>query len=243
MMDKDQAQSDDPVNEIIDMVQDLIKRGIPAGYYGMGRNLETGYGVEEDQELALRYYRKAADLGGQYHVGDLLNDFSKHGREIASIGLTMQRCAAEQGHAKAANEVGIDVRQDGKLPEAMKYFQLAAMAGSDQAADSLSEACGKVQGDPIYDLGQAPDPERKARYKKVWEFLFDYSYLNPQVPELDSIVPLPPAKLPTWDGKFKWLEAHEANVPPPLPTEERIAEMAKAKGLDPKTGRQIGAKK
>jgi hypothetical protein len=66
----------------------------------------------------------------------------------------------------------------------------------------------------------------KAGRRAILDFLFDYSYLNPQVPELDSIVPLPPAKLPPWDGKFEWLEAHEANVPPPLPTEERIAEMA-----------------
>ena len=52
-------------------------------------------------------------------------------------------------------------------------------------------------------------------------------------------MPLPPAQLPPWDGKFQWLEAHKANVPPPLPSEERIAEMAKAKGLDPKTGRPL----
>ena len=246
MMDKGQAQSDDPVNETIDMVQDLIKRGIPAGYYGMARYLENGYGVEQDQELALKYFRKAADLGnpeGQYFVGDLLNDFSKHGREIASIGLAMQRCAAEQGHAEAALDVGVDVRQKGLFPEAMKYFQLGAMAGSYQAANRLSEGFGESQGDPIYDLGQSIDPRRQERYKKISDFLFDYSYLNPQVPELDSIVPLPPAKLPPWDGKFKWLEAHEANVPPPLPTEERIAEMAKAKGLDPKTGRRVESRK
>ena len=67
----------------------------------------------------------------------------------------------------------------------------------------------------------------------------DYDYLNAKVPEIDQIVPLPPAKLPPWDGKFQWLEAHKANVPPPLPSEERIAEMAKAKGLDPKTGRPL----
>ena len=54
-------------------------------------------------------------------------------------------------------------------------------------------------------------------------------------------MPLPPAKLPPWDGKFKWLEEHKANVPPPLPPEKRIEEMARAKGLDPKTGRPIQA--
>ena len=73
--------------------------------------------------------------------------------------------------------------------------------------------------------------------------LFAYSYLNPKVPEIDAIVPLPPAKLPPWDGTFKWLKDHQANVPPPLPTEERIREMATAKNLDPETGRPLKQKK
>lgn len=28
-------------------------------------------------------------------------------------------------------------------------------------------------------------------------------YLNPTVEDIDEIVPLPPAKLPPWDGKLK----------------------------------------
>ncbi|WP_408627080.1 DUF6396 domain-containing protein [Azospira inquinata] len=66
-----------------------------------------------------------------------------------------------------------------------------------------------------------------------------YSYLKPQVPEIDRIVPLPPAKLPAWNGKLEWQEAWEANQPPPLPSEARIVAMAKAKGLDPATGRPL----
>ncbi len=156
----------------------------------------------------------------------------------------MQRCAADQGHAKAANEFAIDVRLDRQLTLAMKYFQLASAAGHSGAADSLSEAFGaNGSKDPMYDLGQTIDPERQDRYKRISDFLEDYSYLNPKVPELDEIVPLPPAKLPPWDGKFKWLEEHKANVPPPLPAEERIAEMARAMGLDPKTGRRADASK
>jgi hypothetical protein len=247
MLDKDQAHSADPVNEAIDLVQDLIKRGIPAGYYDMGWYVDHGYGVDADQELAFKYYRKAADLGnpeGQYLVGDLLNNLAKHGPDIAAIGLAMQRCAADQGHAKAANIYAINVRQQGNRPEAMKYLQLAAVAGSAEAAHRLSKAFdARSNKDPLYNLGQAIDQEHQERYGRVWNFLEDYSYLNPKVPELDTIAPLPPAKLPPWDGKFKWLEEHEANVPPPLPTEERIAEMAKAKGLDPKTGRRVEQQK
>jgi TPR repeat protein len=137
----------------------------------------------------------------------------------------------------------MSVKLDGNFAEAIKYYQLSASAGSAQAALSLASAFSSNNKNRINDLGQVTDPEREARYKIVFNFLADYEYLNPKVPELDTIAPLPPSKLPPWDGKFKWLEEHKANVPPPLPTEERIAEMAKAKGLDPKTGRQVGAAK
>lgn len=84
-----------------------------------------------------------------------------------------------------------------------------------------------------------PDAERVKRYYAIASFLSAYSYLNSFVPELDDIVPLPPAKLPPWNGKFKWQEEFEANIPPPLPSEARIAEMPRAKGLDPATGRPL----
>ena len=35
----------------------------------------------------------------------------------------------------------------------------------------------------------------------IWNYLAKYDYLQPKVPDLDEIVPLPPAKLPKWDGK------------------------------------------
>jgi hypothetical protein len=110
----------------------------------------------------------------------------------------------------------------------------------DLAPSSLADAFStRLHADPVRGLGQAADDERAARYEKISEFLSRYDYLNAKVPEIDAIVPLPPAQLPPWDGKFQWLEAHNANVPPPLPSEQRIAEMAKAKGLDPKTGRVL----
>jgi TPR repeat protein len=244
MLEKGRATSPDPVNEIIDLVQDLIKRGIPAGYYDMGWYLEHGYGVRADQELAFKYYRKSADMGspdGQYVVGDKLSDQSKHGVEIANIGWAMFRCAADQQHAKAANEFGIYLRQTKRPAEAMKYFQIAASAGNPSGANRLSEAfSARGNSDDVYGLGQAVDPERQRRYKAAWNMLADYEYLNAKIPEIDEIIPLPPAKLPPWDGQFKWVEEHKANVPPPLPTEARIVEMARVKGLDPKTGRPLG---
>jgi uncharacterized protein len=233
MLDKGRAVSPDPVNESIDLVQELVKREIPAGYYDMAWYLEHGYGVRADKELAFKYYRKSADMGspeGQFWVGERLVDERKLGTEVATVGWAMYQCAADQGHAKAAEVAGINFKLSGQ----------PASAGSDTAASRLSDAfSAKDHADPVWGLGQAIDLERQARYKKISDFLSDYSYLNPKVPEINDIVPLPPAKLPPWDGKFKWLEEHKANVPPPLPTVARIAEMAKAKGLDPATGRPI----
>ncbi|MNI91014.1 hypothetical protein D3C73_1486230 [compost metagenome] len=40
-----------------------------------------------------------------------------------------------------------------------------------------------------------------------------YSYANPTVPEINELLPLPPAQLPPWDGKLQWLEVRLANVP------------------------------
>jgi len=57
----------------LDLVEQLIKHNIPGGYYDMGHYLELGYEVEQDKEKALRYFRKAADLGNpeaQYYVAD-----------------------------------------------------------------------------------------------------------------------------------------------------------------------------
>jgi len=239
MIGKDQADSDDPVKETLDLTEDLIKRGIPGGYYDMGRYLEAGYGVKEDPELALKYYRKSADLGspeGQYLIADKLAPV-----DIApEIARQMRRCAAEQGHGEAAEALGINLQGKERYSDALQAFQLGVKAGEAGASSFIYKGFnGPSPNDQLYYLGQQKDEERVRRYKAIHKILFDYSYLNPKVPEIDQIVPLPPAKLPPWDGKLQWLTEHEANVPPPLPSEARIVDMAKAKGLDPQTGRPL----
>lgn len=66
-----------------------------------------------------------------------------------------------------------------------------------------------------------------------------YSYANPKVPEINEIVPLPPAKLPPWNGRLKWLEERQAELAPSTPSEALIERLAKDKGLDPGTGKPL----
>jgi TPR repeat protein len=240
MIGRGQAHSNDAVKETLDLTEDLMKRGIPGGYYDMGRYLEQGYGVKQDADLALKYFRKSADLGnpeGQYLVGDKLAKFEPE------ISRKMLRCAAQQGHGQAAVDLANDLAINKQYQEALVVFQLGVKAGSATAASFLESGFnGPAANDELNYLGQQKDDERVRRYNAIGKILDDYSYLNPKVPEIDAIVPLPQAKLPLWDGKLQWLKEHEANVPPPLPTEERIAEMARAKGLDPATGRPLPKK-
>ncbi|GHD59585.1 SEL1-like repeat protein [Jeongeupia chitinilytica] len=235
------AFSDNPAKETIDLTQVLIDRGIPGGYYDMAIYLGRGYGVKQDSDLARQYYRKAADLGdpdAQYFVGDKLTDLDS---DVAyTVGREMTKCAGEQGHGEAAVSYGIYMKNQKKYSEAVKFFHLAAKAGNESGAGRLDSGfAGTPPDDKIYYLALPKDEERSRRYKAIWSVLSDYSYAHPSVPELDDIVPLPPAKLPPWDGKLKWLVDFEANIPPEKPSEALLEKMAKAKGLDPVTGRPL----
>ncbi|SDK51773.1 hypothetical protein SAMN05216189_10413 [Pseudomonas delhiensis] len=226
--------------EYLRLSQQLIDAKVATGYYLVGIFLKQGAaGLKQDPEMALRYFRKAADEGSadaQYYVGDKLDsvDFSRN------VAIDMYRCAAEQGNGKAAVTLGIYFKHKKQYAEAIEVFQIGVAAGAESAASRLSAGFRNPnQDDPIDYLGQQEDLERADRYKKIWRILANYSYASPKVPEINDIVPLPPAKLPPWDGKLKWLEEREANIPPPKPSEALIEQLAKAKGLDPATGKPL----
>jgi len=225
-------------HEHLRLSQNLIDAGIATGYYFIAIFLHQGSeGLEQDKDMALRYYRKAADEGNaeaQYYVGEKLLP-----QELApEVGFKMFRCAAEQGHGKAATMLGIHLKHVGDYTEAVKLFQMGARAGDESAAGWLQAAFeGPSPENTLNYLGQQEDRERAERYEKIWRILANYSYANPKVPEIDEIVPLPPAQLPPWDGKLQWLEERLANVPPAKPAQWLIEKLAREKVLDPATGR------
>jgi len=224
--------------EHLRLSQQLINVNVATGYYFIGVFLKNGSaGLKQDTAMSLRYFRRAADQGSaqaQYAVGDILAPI-----DIApDVARQMRRCAAEQGNGDAAIALGVDLKNESRYQEALEVFQMGVVAGHESAAGRLEEAFrGHPSSDRLYYLGQQEDLERAKRYEKIWSLLADYSYANPKVPEINDILPLPPAKLPTWDGKLQWLEARLANVPPKKPSEALIQQLAKAKLLEPTTGR------
>nr|WP_248804082.1 DUF6396 domain-containing protein [Pseudomonas sp. MWU13-2100] len=218
----------------------LIEAGVATGYYFVAIFLQQGSaGLKQDPNMALRYYRKAADQGNaqaQYYVGDKLEPI-----DIApKIALQMYRCAAEQGQGRAAVMLSIHLKDDRQYNEAIEVLQMGVAAGDESAAGRLEEAFrGPPLSNKMHYLDQQEDLERAERYKKIWRILANYSYADPKVPEINDILPLPPAKLPAWDGKLQWLEARLANIPPPKPSETLIAQLAKAKLLEAATGQPM----
>ncbi|WP_284337056.1 DUF6396 domain-containing protein, partial [Comamonas sp. NoAH] len=143
-----------------------------------------------------------ADLGspdGQAHVGDILIfDFKKR-----ELGKSMLECAVAQNSALAAKNLAdyhLIVSKD--LALMLQALQKSTELGNSMAAFSLyrifkSGDTGISEHAPI-----TIDLERSRRYKKISDVLDQKP--GAQLPEINSIVPLPPAPLPEWDGSFSF---------------------------------------
>jgi TPR repeat protein len=224
--------------------QALIDADVATGYYFVSLFLKNGIAdLKQDTEMSLRYLRKAADEGSaqaQYEIGDALAPSSR----APDVARQMRRCAAEQGHGDAALELAVNLQGRREYGAALAAFQMGIAAGDETSAGWLDDSFrGPEPTDELDYLDLPKDLERAERYKAIWSILADYSYAHPKVPEINEILPLPPAKLPPWDGKLQWLEAREANTPPEKPSSELIQRLTHDLKLDPDTGRPMpGAK-
>jgi TPR repeat protein len=224
--------------------QALIDADVATGYYFVSIFLKHGIAnLKQDGEMSPRYLRKAADEGSaqaQYEIGDTLAP-SDRAPDVSRI---MRRCAAAQGHGSAAVALAVDLQIDEQYRDAVEAFQLGVAAGDETSAGWLDDSFrGPEPTDELHYLALDKDLERAERYKIIWRILARYSYAHPKVPEINDILPLPPAKLPPWDGKLQWLEAREANIPPEKPSSELIQRLTHDLKLDPDTGKPMpGAK-
>ncbi|MHC5352549.1 tetratricopeptide repeat protein, partial [Metapseudomonas furukawaii] len=167
--------------EFLRLSQELIDAEVASGYYFIAILLQQGAaGLREDPEMALRYYRKAADEGSalaQALVADKLAPI-----DIApDIARQMRRCAAEQGNGEAARALGVHLSVAHSYQEAVEVFQLGVAAGDETSAGYLDDGFrGPASTDTLNYLGQEKDLERAERYKTIWRILARYSYASPK---------------------------------------------------------------
>ena len=116
------------------------------------------------------------------------------------------QCALAQGDGQAAYHLGFAYK--GTTPEsklrALKVFHEGVKLGSANCANTLSVEFGGMDlADGTNIVGRI-DKARAERYGKLGDALEFYGG-RMKLPNLDKVLPLPPAQLPKWDGNVKTL--------------------------------------
>ena len=234
--------SDMPQTEVHNLNEELAKQLPATAYYNLYGYLDVGYGVRTEKYGKYAYLRKAADLGSreaQYVVADMLEQINDEDSLQLRIKIVekLLSCASEQGLGKASNSLGIGFKMDKEYAKALEAFHQGVKNGDSQSAYQLTktfENTNAKEGDLDY-LNIQYDLERANRYKTIENYLYKKDYLQPKVPDLDDIVPLPPAPLPEWDGKIAFQRWFEGEAPP-KPDEALVRRLAWKAGLNGDTG-------
>ena len=233
--------SDMPQIEVHNLNEELAKQLPATAYYNLYGYLDVGYGVRTEKDGKYAYLRRAADLGSreaQYVVGDILTDINDEETRPLRLKIYDQllACASEQGLGQASVMLGIGLQRKNEYQQALEVFHQGTKNGSSSSASRLEEAfSGKQKEGDMDFLNLSEDSERSRRYKIIGDYLYEKDYLQPKVPDLDDIVPLPPAPLPEWDGKIAFQRWFEGEAPP-KPDEALVRRLAWQAGLNGDTG-------
>ena len=246
LLNTGRISTDMPQTEVHNLNEELAKQLLATAYYNLYGYLDVGYGVRTEKDGKYAYLRKAADLGSreaQYTVAEMLADIEdeEETKEAFKYRLNLVKqlwaCASEQGLGEASINLGISLQSDKKYSEAVKVFYQGVKNGDAMSASTLRGGFSQqtTKDNRLDFLDLALDEERSRRYDIIWNYLAKYDYLQPKVPDLDEIVPLPPAKLPKWDGKIAFQRWYEGEAPP-KPSEALMQKLANQAGLRVDTG-------
>ena len=240
LLNTGRISTDMPQTEVYNLNEELAKQLPATAYYNLYGYLDEDYGVRTEEGGKYAYLRKAADLGSreaQYTVAEMLEDIEDQNESEEafkyrmSIAKDLYSCASEQGLGEASNELALGLLFHKKYSEALIVLHQGVINGNDSSAHRLDKGfSGQYKDGDMYFLNVPEDKERSKRYNIIWNYLTDNDYLQPKVPDLDEIVPLPPAKLPKWDGKIAFQRWYEGKAPP-KPSEVLMQKLANQVGL------------
>ncbi|WP_261802543.1 sel1 repeat family protein [Variovorax sp. PAMC28562] len=193
------------------IVEGLMKQGVPAAFDKMGTYHQRGIGVNDDTSRAYAFWQLAADMGSpaaQAYLGSKLKaTYDNPGQGFwgnRDVALKMLECSFAQGNGDAAYTLALTITGDNRSlgednARALKIYHDGVKLGSEKCASSLFVKFDRTT--PL--TGNTIDTARSDRYGELAQAL----ELNPDLrfPNLDKVLPLPPAELPMWDGKRKTL--------------------------------------
>jgi tetratricopeptide (TPR) repeat protein len=206
----------------IKLIEAMMALGIPSAFDAMGTMHFHGKGVKQDASRAYAFWQLAADMGSasaQGYIGKkLFGGYDNPPQHWGNIPVAhkMLQCAVDQGNKVAAYEYGTNLHAEGiNKQKALEVLHLGVKFGSDDCASYLSAGFRS-------DLRLVPfiDEIRADRYQILGIALRENADLR--FPNLDAVLPLPPAKLPPWafptypdwnENNDKFVEAAKAVRP------------------------------
>jgi hypothetical protein len=195
---------------------------VPAAFDKMGTYHQRSIGVKGDTSRAYAFWQLAADMGSadaQAFLGEKLDatyDNPSQGfwgnREV---GLKMLECSYAQGNGRASYELALTLgntktNTKKEYARALQIYHDGVKFGSADCARALAVSFGNAE--PLTE--NVIDTTRADRYRELRAAL----ERNPdlRLPNLDKVLPLPPADLPMWDGDPQTLiDAAKRLVPVP----------------------------
>lgn len=213
--------------DAVKLVEEAMRLGIPAAYDRMGTYYMNGTGVNSDATRAYAFWQRAAMMGSPAAMAYLGKKLDATWDDPQGsfwgnhpVGLKMLECAYSQGSGDAAYQLGLSykkpigreqTRED--RARALLFFHEGVKLGSEDSANKLQIEFGDPHSIENM-LAPYVDKARAERYGVLGDALgFDPS---DRFPNLDKVLPLPPAKLPPWNGdRDTLLNAARGVSPPP----------------------------
>ncbi|WP_235590032.1 tetratricopeptide repeat protein [Burkholderia cenocepacia] len=204
-------------------VEKAMTLGVPDAYDQMGVYHQRGLVKGGNATSAYAFFQRAADMGSpsaMTFLGDKLGGTydSPDGDFWGNrpIAMQMLQCAVSQGYGDAAYELGF-LQSSGYSDEAkklaLKIFHNGVRLGSAKCSNKLSVEFNGTYLKNGKSLAERVDRDRAERYSKIGDAL-EHFQGRLKLPNLDKVLPLPPAPLPKWDGDAKTLiDAAKATTP------------------------------
>lgn len=218
------------VEDAVQLVESAMKLGIPDAYDRMGTYYMNGTGVNADATRAYAFWQRAAQMGSAdalTFLGEKLQYLKDRpnaaGWANIAVGIQMLECAYSKGSGNAAFELSLvysipagRAATKTDLARALNVLHGGVKLGCQKCAASLwIEFSHPV--DPLENIAPFLDEARTERYRILSRALdFDPER---RFPNLDKIIPLPPADLPPWNGDRDTLldAARGVSHPPSAP--------------------------
>ena len=216
------------------LVEEAMRLGIPAAYDRMGTYYMEGVGVPADATKAFAFWQKAAEMGSPHamaYLGDKLSatwDSPNDGFWAnIPVATKMLECALGQGYGPAAYSLfdmqawprSADGSPTGPRTASTKALALQTVQQGIRLGCADCARFLSIEFEHPNDLADMLVPHldkaRAERYGVLNHALRWNSDLR--FPNLDKILPLPPAALPQWNGDKNALIEAAKGVTPRLP--------------------------